>query len=73
MPNVSVKKGDPPETKEILAEAIVRISDALVALQASGVNERAIIILVQADTGLAQHVIRSVFSALRQLKARYCR
>lgn len=74
MVNVKVKKSaDKPESKEILAEAIVRIGSALAALQAGGLNERAIIVLIQAETKLAARDIREVLGAMRKLKGWYCR
>lgn len=68
-----IKKSDPPETTEILAEAVVRISEALKALKESGLNEDAIVILVQAKTKLSRKEIKDVLNALRRLKGWYCR
>ena len=73
MPRVKVKKSDPPESKEILAEAIVNIGNATKKLQENGLNKRAIIILIQAETKLAQRDIRLVLDALPQLERWYCR
>ncbi|KKL91676.1 hypothetical protein LCGC14_1892280 [marine sediment metagenome] len=68
-----VKNPDEPETKEILAEAVVRISKALTVLQESGLNEEAIVVLVRERTKLPKGAIRDVFAALRQLRGWYCR
>lgn len=71
---VRVKKSEKnPETTEILAEAITNISAALTRLGNSGLNERAIIILVQAETRLPSRDIKDVFSALKRLKGWYCK
>ncbi|BAQ16070.1 hypothetical protein [Methyloceanibacter caenitepidi] len=70
---VKVKKSDPPETKEILAEAITRIGEGFDALQKSGLNKKAIIILIQAETRLSQRDIRTVLDALPRLRGWYCR
>lgn len=70
---VKVKKSDPPESKEILAEAIVNIGSAFKKLQASGLNKKAIIILIQAETKLPQRDIKLVLDALPQLERWYCR
>lgn len=70
---VSVKKSDPPETTEILAEAITRISKGFASLQKSGLNKQAIIILLQAETKLPQRDIRTVLDALPRLAGWYCR
>ena len=72
--NVRVKKSEKnPETTEILAEAIVRISKAFKALQKSGLNEEAIVILIQAQTRLPRRDIANVLRALKRLRGWYCR
>lgn len=68
-----IKNAEKPETPEILAEAIVRIGAAMDALAKSGLNERAIIVLVQAETKISQRDIKEVLGALRKLKGWYCR
>jgi hypothetical protein len=73
MAQVRVIKSDPPETKEILAEAIVSIGNAAKKLQASGLNKRAIVILLQAETKLPQRDITTVLDALPRLEGWYCR
>lgn len=73
MANITVKKSEPAESKEILAEAIVRIGDAFAALQRNGLNKRAIVVLIQAETKLSQRDITTVLDALPRLKGWYCR
>lgn len=70
---VKVTKSDPPETTEILAEAIVRISAALEALSKSGLNQEAIIVLIHAKTKIGKKDILCVLNSLRRLKGWYCR
>lgn len=70
---VKVKKSEPPESKEILAEAIVRIGSAMEALSRSGLNEDAIVVLVHHSTKISKKQINTVFAALRQLQGWYCR
>lgn len=70
---VKVKKSEPPESKEILAEAIVSIGQAAEKLMASGINKKAVIILLQAQTKLSQRDIRLVLDSLPQLERWYCR
>jgi hypothetical protein len=71
---IKIKKNeDQPETKEILAEAIVRISDGFERLKRSGLNEDAIVALIQAKTKLSLGDIRLVIDSLAQLKGWYCR
>ena len=74
MKNIKVvKNSEKPESTEILAEAIVRIGSAMQALEKSGLNERAIIVLIQAETKLSQRDIKLVLDSLRKLKSWYCR
>ena len=73
MAKVKVTKSDPPETTEILAEAIVKISNGMTALLDSGLNEQGIMILLRARTGLSLRDIQKMLDGLRQLKGYYCR
>lgn len=73
-PSVRMKQSDPPVAKEILAEAITKISEAMTALLASGINEKAIIILIQAESGgMRRDQIKLVLDNLKKLKGWYCR
>jgi hypothetical protein len=56
-----------------LAEAIQRISEAMVKLTRSGLNRDAILALVKDDTGLAKSVIRQVLESLSTLAKSYAR
>ncbi len=71
--NVRVKKSEPPESTELLADSIVRISRALDKLYASGVNRKAIVILIQAATKLSRRDIEAVLDAQKRLAGWYCR
>jgi len=71
--SIKVVKSDPPETKQVLAEAVTRISEGFAALEKSGLNRKAIIILIQAETKLPLRDIRLVLDALPRLKGWYCR
>jgi hypothetical protein len=73
MTNVRVTKGDPPETKEILAEAIVRIGDSINFLNSNGLNKRAIVVLLQDYTRLPKKQIEAVLDAPPKLRGWYCR
>jgi hypothetical protein len=57
--------------KEVLATAIVAISDSVQKLRRSGINERAIVALIKDDTGLGKGVIETVLGSLAMLKQRY--
>ncbi len=70
---VKIRKSDPPESKEILAEAIVNIGEAMKKLQESGLNKKAIVILLHAKTRISQKDITTVLDGLKQLKGWYCR
>ena len=73
MSTVRVIKSDPPETTEILAEAITNIGDAVVRLNKSGLNRKAIVILLQAETKLSRKDIETVLDALPRLRGWYCK
>lgn len=70
---VRVVKSDPPETTEILAEAIVRLGDAVKKLDASGLNRKAIVLLLQDATKVPKRDIIAILDAIPRLRGWYCR
>ena len=73
MSKITVIKSVPPETTEVLAAAIVRIGEAAEQLRKSGLNERAIVVLLHDGTKVGMSDIRAVLNGLRQLRGWYCR
>jgi hypothetical protein len=73
MTNVKVIKSDPPETKEILASAIVKLGEALDTLEAANLNERAVIVLLHDATKVNKTDIVTILRAIPRLKSWYCR
>lgn len=61
-----------PTSKEVLAESIVKIGEAMDALKKSGLNEKAIIVLLNHKTKVSQSDIRAVLDGMRQLRKWYC-
>ena len=59
--------------KESLAEAIANVSNGFSTLLDSGLNKKAIVVLLQAETRLSQKTIVEVLDALPKLKGRYCK
>lgn len=71
---IKIKKNENnPETKEILAEAIIKISEAMDSLDKSGLNRHAISVLIQFETKLAMRDINAVLDALKRLRGWYCK
>lgn len=64
---------EPPVTKEVLAQAIVNISKSFDRLLKSGLNKRAIIILIAHDTKLGIGQIENVLGSLERLAYNYAR
>ena len=69
---ITVKKSTPPESKEVLAAAIVRISDAFASLKASGLNKTAIVALLHDATKISKRDINLILDSLSRLKGWYC-
>lgn len=70
---VHVVKSDPPESTEILAEAIVRIGEAAEKLNASGLNRKAIVLLLHDATKVGKKDIETILDALPRLRGWYCK
>lgn len=68
---------NPPITtlaeKESLANAIAKISEGVTALQKSGLNTHAIIVLLHDHTKVPRGSINAVLHGLADLKGRYCK
>ncbi len=64
---------DPDEvvSKEVLAKAICDLSDAANKLLLSGLNEKAIIVLLRDATGQSKGAIKRMLQAMSQLRADY--
>ena len=70
---VKVVQGEEPVPKEVLAEAIVKISAGAEALRKSGLNRRGVIALIADKTNFGKGTIAVVLDALEDLRKDYCR
>lgn len=80
-----IKNKEEPESTPVLADAIIRISDALEKLSKSDLNERAIIVLaidacdniIPANSYTKRKPrykeVKAIIDALKQLRAWYCK
>ena len=80
MANIKViKNAENPEPTPVLAEAIIRISDAITELNKSDLNERAIITLIVDGSSkykthrISKETVHLVLDTIRELRGRYCR
>jgi hypothetical protein len=67
------KENAKPLEKEILADAIAKVSEAMRKLSASGLNRKAIVTLVKDATGITKTDIEMILDAMIDLKAMYCK
>lgn len=68
-----IQDPEQPVEKEVLAQAIIKISEASDALSRSGVNRRGVVALIHDYTKLNKGVIEAVLEALRDLRATYAK
>lgn len=68
-----IKNKEVPETKEVLAEAVIKISEALHSLEKSGLNRRAIVALIHDKTHISKVTTETILDSLARLKGWYCR
>ena len=64
-------EGDAPIPQPVLAQAIVDISAAAKKLAASGLNRRAIVLLVAHTSGTSQTAVKAVLDSLESLTRDY--
>lgn len=57
---------------DTLANAIRNISDGYETLKKSGLNKRAVVVLLNDSTGIGKRDIERILDALPQLKKDYC-
>ena len=70
-----IVKQDPDNVveKDVLATAIVKISEAAEALKRSGLNQRAVVVLLSDKTKYGKSMIEDVLDGLADLKRDYTR
>ena len=70
-----IVKQDPDNVveKDVLATAIVKISEAAEALKRSGLNQRAIVVLLSDKTKFSKGSIEVILNGLADLKRDYTR
>lgn len=73
--NAKVVKSEPPESTELMAASIVKISDAMGKLlsEPGGLTTEAIVLLLHDYTKVGKPDIRAILKALPQLRGYYCR
>ena len=66
-----IQDEETPVPKDILAAEICKLSDATNKLILSGLNQKAVVILLRDATGLSKRDINAVLDGLGQLRAEY--
>jgi hypothetical protein len=70
---IAIQQGDPPVEVPVLADAILKISKAAEDLVKSGLNRKAIIVLLMHKTHFGYGTIECVLDGLADLRKDYCR
>ena len=60
-------------SRETLAEAIAKLGDGVDKALRSGINQKAIVTLLQAETKLPRKTIERVLESMKDLHRIYCR
>jgi len=63
--------GEPEVPAEVLAQSIVRLDEAVKKMTASGLRQRAIILLLHDHSGVGKPAVRQVLESLSQLRQVY--
>jgi hypothetical protein len=66
-----VGEGGKPVPTEIIAESIVEIAQGMKRFRAGRLNDRALVILLSAETGIGRGVIETVLKAMADLEEIY--
>jgi hypothetical protein len=68
---LNVEQGEKPVDRKVLAEAIVNISRAFLALRSTGLNRKAIVLLVSHSAKVRQMDVEAVLDSLENLRREY--
>lgn len=68
---VTQKEGEEEIPTEIIASAIVEISDGMKKIKAGRLNDKAIIYLIHKSSGIKQDDVARVLTAMERLKKDY--
>lgn len=68
---VTQSNPEDPVPVEIIAESIVKIGKAMDSIRLSGINRRAIIVLLADSSGVSRTQIKSVLDSLESLREDY--
>ena len=73
--NAKIIKSDPPESTELMAASIIKISNAMGKLlsEPGGLTQEAIVLLLHDATKVGKPDIRAILNALPRLRGWYCR
>lgn len=66
-----IQDPDQPVDKDVLAKAIVDVAEAMRRLQRSGLNKKAIVVLVSHDAKVPQGTVKVIMESLEFLAATY--
>lgn len=62
-----IKNEENPETPEVLADAIIRISNGFKQLTTQGLTDRAIVTLLKGMTGMGEVSVPSIYLVLENI------
>lgn len=66
-----VQTEENPIPVEVLAEAVVKMAEGIKRLNATPLNQRALIVLISAQSGVARDTVARVLNGMDQLEAAY--
>lgn len=70
---VEQKKDEPPVERVVLATAIRDIGEAARKLRQSGLNRRAVVLLLAESSKVPRGAVNAVLDAIEQLERDFCR
>lgn len=70
--SVVVKQEEPEIPAEVMAKAIVEISDGMKKMLRAGLKQKTIVILVSVHTGVSRTNVENVINCLESLRDIYC-
>jgi hypothetical protein len=72
MNKVKVQQSEPPVAAEVMATAIISISDAMKKLSTSGLKRKAVVALIHDQSKISKRSIEIVLNNLEALRQDWC-
>lgn len=70
---ITIDPGEPPILRNVLAQSIKDLAQAASNLSRSGLNEKALIVLIAHSSRVSISTVKDVWASIKSLETDYCK